>query len=102
MAHGVRAARGVEHGACRDAGPLRVKTPRLPAQGETPFPFPTTASVYTRRRMLSNDGRDCFTVYVNRTGILYTLNLHSERCQLILDKTEKNIKLACAYTRVCL
>lgn len=49
VAHGVRAARGVEHGACRDAGPLRVKTPRLPAQGETPFPFPTTASVYMRR-----------------------------------------------------
>ena len=36
-------------------------------------------------------GGNHFTVYVNQTIMLYTLNLYSDACQLFLNKTGKSI-----------
>ena len=40
--------------------------------------------------MLTKSTDSHFKIYVNQTIILYNLNLHSDICQLFLNKTENN------------
>ena len=46
----------------------------------------TLNSVWGDGYYLNHRGNN-FTIYVNQTIVLYTLNLHSEVCQLLFNKT---------------